>query len=232
LVAVLVCLCVAIIVGYLTGIDWKVGVGAFLGAAVSLAVNWLVLTLEEEPKDAPAQLVEAAHDDVRLAGYYRERQLITIRVLQDRQHGEVLVWHFRGKIVPARTLVKVERQTTRAPEGTEQLSSSYSIGGKQVAQELSIEHSTWDELEVRFKIKPDAKFPIEDNHSWSSPVLDYVVRIERSPKYVFTIGTIRPAGEILPLNPVESVNKKFVEYEGTGPAFSTQGLKLSFRPAT
>jgi len=228
LVAFILCLCLAAVTGSIAGVQWSAAVGAFLGAAVSLAVNWIVLTLEEVPDDTPSALLKAAHDDIELAGYYRRKQIITLRVAHDGELGDTIVLHFSSRLDLVRSPVPIEHQIIRAPKGTTYIASSYTVGGKRVAPggRIEIKEPTSDELLVKYRIEPNAEFPIEDAHYWASPVLDYVVRVGHSEKFSFEVGTIRPAGEMLPLNPVESGSPDFLEFEGRGPAFSTQGLRL------
>jgi hypothetical protein len=102
----------------------------------------------------------------------------------------------------------------------------YKLDGQEVAVSgPAAYNNVADELLIRYKILEGAKFPIEDEHFWPSPVLDYVVRFEKSPRFSFKVGTIRPAGEIFPPNPKKSKSQRYLHFEGRGPAFSTQGLR-------
>jgi hypothetical protein len=225
LVAFFICIVLATAASKFYAVQPSMIVSTFAGAALGLAVNWIVLTLEEGPNHAtPQVLIGAAHNDVEIAGYYRTAQTITIRVLSE-DLIEYIEVHFEADIKTLRSPLEIERQDVGPPPGTELISAVYKVDGKEVAGSFDIQSSGKDELTIRYKITDDAKFPIEDEHFWPSPVLDYVVRFERSEKFSFQVGTIRPAGEIFPLNPKKSRSPKFSHYEGRGPAFSTQGLR-------
>ena len=228
LVAFIVCLALAWVTGSIAGIQWSAAVGAFLGAAVSLAVNWIVLTLEETPSDTPSALLKAAHEDVERAGYYRTKQVITLRVVIDEKHGETVQLRFTATLQPLKRLATVERQTIGPPAGATYIDSYYKVGGKRVTTSIDITAPTTDELLFWYSIAPDAKF-LEDAHYWASPILDYIVRVWHSEKFSFEVGTIRPAGGMLHLNSIETGEQDFFEFEGKGPAFSTQGLKFNIK---
>jgi hypothetical protein len=225
LVAFFICIALATAASKIYAVQPSMIVSTFAGAALGLAVNWIVLTLEEGPNHTtPQVLIGAAHNDVEIAGYYRTAQTITIRVLCEDQ-AEYIEVHFGADIVALRSPLEIERQDVGPPQGTELVSAVYKVNGNEVAGSFDIQSSVSDELIIRYRIKDDAKFPIEDEHFWPSPVLDYVVRFEKSEKFSFQVGTMRPAGEIFPLNPKKSRSSKFSRYEGRGPAFSTQGLR-------
>lgn len=102
LAVISLCIVVAAVLGWYLKASASVIVGSFIGAALSLAVNWLALTLENPDVEmVPAGFLAAAKNDVLLAGYYRQGQYIHFSVAHDETlDSEIIEIRFGAKLVP------------------------------------------------------------------------------------------------------------------------------------
>jgi hypothetical protein len=233
LIAILLLLIVAAVFAPFVGATWAIAVGSFVGAALSLAANWIVTTLEEKPSHkTPEALLDAAHNDLESAGYYRTNQIIKISVVRKRRNDNIINLHFKAKINPIRDKAKVKHPRIREPKGAELINDpiyrvNKAVVGSGGDEEIST--TSFDELIVQYAVKDDTAFPVLDDHHWPSPVLDYKVLFEDSKEFSFAVGAILPAGEKLPLNSGPSKEEGFTEYRGKGPAFTSQGLRWEIK---
>jgi hypothetical protein len=233
LIAILLLLVVAAVLVSLTDAKWAVVVGSFVGAALSLAANWIVTTLEEKPgHKTPEALLNTVHNDLESAGYYRTDQVIKISVVRRRRNDNMIRLHFKAKINPIQDKAKVKHPRIRAPKGAELVDEPIYRVNKAIVEsggDEEISTTSFDELIVQYVVKDDAAFPIRDDHHWPSPVLDYKVLFEDSNQFSFAVGAIIPAGEKLPLNSGPSQEEGFTEYWGKGPALTSQGFRWEIK---
>src|SRR5690348_6969907 len=86
-VVVFGCITVAVLAGWGSGTPASPGlvVGSFIGAALSLVVNYVVNEFEgRHSQEIPKPFQVAARDSVKQAGYYREEQTILFSVYEDQ----------------------------------------------------------------------------------------------------------------------------------------------------
>jgi hypothetical protein len=227
-VGILICLLAAAIIGFLGATPLGALFGSFFGAALSLMLNWVVLTLEKpDSENVPPEFVAAAARDLMKAGYHREKQIIRLRVIPGSSASEAdqIELKFSATLRPNRASVIVYHQTIRPPAGTTLVFSRYRVGDASVAYEgyHTLEGVEDDELVIVYKMNGKDVEIDEDTHRWSCPVRDYSFQVEPSDDYFITVGKITggPQWESLTSKP----RKNFTEYISSGPSFTAQGLK-------
>jgi hypothetical protein len=230
LVIVLCCLLIASWLAYLFRAEPSVVVGSFLGAGVSLIVNWFVGQLEDpETEKVPPEFLVAAKRDIRWVGYYRRDQKINISVQVDEtRKSTLIVLVFTATIVPVGSgPAKVRYPTILAPKGLERVKDKefYKVGDNQVYEgmDINVRDATQDELTVTYKLIETARGSFQDRHLWPSPVLSYSIIVDRSGGYSYQVGRIVAGGQSEVL--ASKSNGQNLVFLGDGPAFTTQGVE-------
>jgi hypothetical protein len=236
LLVIVACIAIAQSIGVYTSAPatGSIIVGSFIGAALSLGVNWLVVTLEDQDLDAtPAGFLLAAKTDLISAGYYREDQTLRVSTRFDEDlSADVVELRFTAKIIPVTAPVTIRHPRIEPPAKATLIESRYSVGGDTVDQHggfyKRVNAETTDELVVKYRLDDQAPI-IEDGHLWASPVLNYSVRYEVSDRFSFEVGRIIAGLESETLQKERRGTGRFIEFLGHGAAFTTQGLKWRLR---
>jgi hypothetical protein len=230
LVVIVICLFVAVVLGILLPASPAVIVGSFLGAALSLTVNWLVPVLGEPDQGlAPTEFLRAAKSDIISAGYHRKNQSLRLSILSDEG---IIKLHFSATLVPLNGQARIYRPRIEAPKGVQLIDSKYFVDSVEIPRGddghrsfVAINKTSADEFIVLYKITDTAIKEIEDNHLWPCPVLDYAVIFDISEVFTFDVGKIMPSDEYETLKNKRINNRNAtITFFSDGAAFTRQGV--------
>jgi hypothetical protein len=233
LCVILLCILIASWMAYWFSAGGNIIAGSFLGAALSLLVNWLVTELETAKRDdVPEAFYIAGSADAVLSGYYRKDQELEISFFQENG-DEFIQLHFSAIIIPVRP-ASVEYPAIQPPAGLERVAHRefYKIDGNPVSPDFPVEVSkeARDELQVVYKILDRSALEFRDKHLWPSPVLSYRIRCNKGGGHLYGVGRVIAGSKSRSLRISHQENS--VIFSSDAPAFTTQGIEWRIRKSS
>lgn len=226
---VVICFCLLAAGGcaYKAPTSLSVIVGSFLGAALSLTVNWAVSQLEKpDVETTPVSFILAAKADIASSGYYREDQHIGVAVLHDKKsNSDLLEITFTANIVPTIPQARVYRPVIQPPSGVTLIDAEYWVGNGKVYDLMRVDKKTSDRLVVRYHINDSEIKDIEDDHLWPCPVMNYSVSFLTSDRFSLNVMKLVGRSGTEALQQEKLAKSKQFRFFGSGAAFTSQGLR-------